>query len=251
MGPVQIFRELVRGHKEDRGASERSDAVDSIQKNGWVERRAGGLSSLPHESPTKFVDKLRRNDGCESDGHTFAIVEDSLCRCLAGKLLCSWFPEILQFTAHKQRFRAIRRNVVIEPRNKCIELGIGVRRKPVTQGVRAITGIFIRRGILIEDVQNALTYADVRRIHQLDLIRSQGIVPGLYTAYPIHRPPGATGVGSAVWTRSTQVHEITRPQSRAGHGPQDTGTLSVAPPFIVGKEEEPILHHRPSQRRAE
>src|ERR1017187_4646165 len=91
----------------------------------------------------------------------------------------------------------------IEPRDVSVELGVGVRGKPVTERIGTIACIFIGRRVLLEDALHRRTHADSQRVHRFDLARPQRIVADLGNrAYWNHRlhfhwTPGTAGGCSA------------------------------------------------------
>ena len=135
--------------------------------------------------------------------------------------------------------------MVVEPGNVGVEAGVGGWRKPKTERVRTVAGIFVGRWVLIENGQYPRTGADSERVHRFDLRRPERIVARLNSGHPVD------GAAETLGRVCTFVHKIARPQRCARHRAQRAGSLGVASPFIVGEEEEPVLHDRPSERYAE
>src|ERR1017187_7040066 len=141
--PVQTVGELVDGHEENRGARERNDAVNSIQKNSRVERSARVLPSLPDETPAKIVDEFGINERGQSDGQTLAVVQHGRSWALAGSLVFACRVAVVRLSGQKQGFSADLYHMPIEPRDVFVSSGRAVPCRRVTERIAIAFLIFI------------------------------------------------------------------------------------------------------------
>src|SRR5438270_8626564 len=102
--PAHTVAELVDGYKSSGRATEGNEAVDPVQKNPRIDGRATVLLSLPREAPVEIIDEPWSDDGSESDGQAFAVVQEVAGCALAGELLYTGLLKILHLPARKQGF---------------------------------------------------------------------------------------------------------------------------------------------------